>query len=181
MPRYHLAKGYVHLITGEGPGKTTSALGISLRCLGHGMRICIVQFLKGKNDNASFGEIKSLKHFKNLLIKQFGRGSFLQRNKVNPSDIDMVNKGLKFALDKMMSKEYDLIILDEVNVALDYGLLEIEKVLSLIKSKPNNIELILTGRNAPDQLYAVADYIVVIHSLRHPFENGVQARKGIEY
>ena len=181
MQRYHLAKGYVHLITGEGPGKTTSALGISLRCLGHGMGVCIIQFLKGKNDDINFGEIKSLKRFKNLLIKQFGEGSFLQSNNINLSDVYRAKKGLKFALNKMMSKEYDLIILDEVNVAMYYGLLKIEEVLSFIKSKPHNIELILTGRNAPDQLYAVADYVVVINSLRHPFDNGVQARKGIEY
>ena len=181
MKRYRLKEGYVHLITGDGPGKTTSAIGLAIRAMGNGLKVCIVQFMKSNQTGKEYGELNFLKGSKNIMIKQFGTGFFLKKGKYSSKDRHIAAEGLKFAKKIMFSGKVDLIILDEVNVALDFGLLNIEDVLTLIKSKPKNVELILTGRNAPKELYKEVDYAVLINSLKHPYDQGVQARKGIEY
>jgi len=181
MARYRLERGYVHLITGDGPGKTTAAIGLAVRALGNGLRVCIVQFMKNQHWRTGYGEIRFFKRTRNVEIRQFGTGSFIKEGSYSSADAKLAEEGLKFAKEKMLSGKYDLIILDEANVALDFGLIDLEQVLSLIRSKPTQLELILTGRNAPKELYDVSDYVVSIDSIKHPYDRGVEARRGIEY
>ncbi|MGQ9780971.1 MAG: cob(I)yrinic acid a,c-diamide adenosyltransferase [Nitrososphaeria archaeon] len=181
MARYRLKKGYTHVITGDGPGKTTAAIGLAVRALGNGLKVCIVQFMKNQNKGITYGEINFFKGSKNIDIKQFGTGSFIKGRLCSPVDARLAEQGLEFASEKIFSGKYDVVILDEVNIALDFGLIDLEKVMSLVRLKPDNLELILTGRNAPKELYQVADYVVSINSIKHPYDNGVEARKGIEY
>ncbi|MGB9726841.1 MAG: cob(I)yrinic acid a,c-diamide adenosyltransferase [Nitrososphaeria archaeon] len=178
MKRYRLDKGYVHIITGEGPGKTTSAFGIAARALGRGLKVCVIQFLKRKIS----GEILFFrKCSKNIVIKQFGTASFVRKGIVGPEDIKLAEMGLDYAKRQVMSGKFDLVILDEINVALYFGLLKVEDVISLINSRPKNVELILTGRNAPQELFDYADYLIKIEAIKHPFVRGEAARKGIEF
>ncbi|MBC7092127.1 MAG: cob(I)yrinic acid a,c-diamide adenosyltransferase [Nitrososphaeria archaeon] len=171
-------KGYVHIVTGDGPGKTTSAFGIAVRALGRGLRVCVIQFLKRKIS----GEILFFrKCSKNIVIKQFGTESFIRKGIVGPEDIKLAEMGLDYAKRQVMSGKFDLVILDEINMALYFGLLKVEDVISLINSRPKNVELILTGRNAPQELFDYADYLIKIEAIKHPFVRGDAARKGIEF
>jgi cob(I)alamin adenosyltransferase len=181
MKKYRLEEGYVHLITGDGPGKTTSAIGLAIRAMGNGLKVCMVQFMKSSKTVKEYGELTFLNKSKNIIIKQFGTGLFLDKEKYSSQDRCMAEKGLNFAKEIMFSGKVDLLILDEVNVALDFGLLNTRDILTFIKSKPKNVELILTGRNAPKKLYKKADYVIFIRSIKHPFNQGIKARKGIEY
>jgi len=178
VKRYRLEKGYVHIITGDGPGKTTSAFGIAARALGRGLRVCVIQFLKKKIS----GEILFFrKCSKNIVIKQFGTASFVRKAIVGPEDIKLANRGLDYAKKQVMSGKFDIVILDEINVALYFGLLKVDDVISLINLRAKNVELILTGRNAPQELFDYADYFIKIEALKHPFVRGETARKGIEF
>lgn len=178
MKRSRLGRGYVHVITGEGPGKTTSAFGLAARALGRGLKVCVIQFLKRRVS----GEILFFRRCsKNIVIRQFGKASFVEKGAVGPEDIKLAVRGLEYARKHIMSGEFDLVVLDEINMALYFGLLRIEDVISLIRSKPKNVELVLTGRNAPEQLYELADYLIKIDCIKHPFTRGQAARRGIEF
>jgi cob(I)alamin adenosyltransferase len=166
----------IQVYTGNGKGKTTAALGLAIRAAGAGKSVYIGQFIKGRE----YSELKSLRKFKNIKVEQFGRGCFIKRN---PSlkDIELACAGLK-KIEEVCSKEKPgLIILDEINVALDLGLLKPKDVLSLIKSVPRDIEVVLTGRNAPGQILKAADLVSEIKEIKHYFQKGLKARKGIEY
>jgi cob(I)alamin adenosyltransferase len=169
--------GMVHVITGDGKGKTTSALGMSLRGVGRGLRVCIVQFMKGYD----YGEIIAAGTIENLDIKQFGRAEFVNKNMPENVDVQEAVNALKYARDVLQSGKYDILILDEVNVAIDFNLIELDSVIELVKERPENMELVLTGRNAPKELIEVADYVSEVREVKHPFQKGVQARKGIEF
>ncbi len=178
MKKYKLDKGYVHIITGDGPGKTTTAFGLAVRALGWGLKVCVIQFLKRRTS----GEILFFKRYrKNIVIRQFGTKTFVNKGIVSPEDIKLAIKGLEYARKIILSRKFDLVILDEVNIVLHFGLLKIDDIIFLIKSKPENIELVLTGRNAPQELFDYADYLIKIDCLRHPFSRGQVARKGIEF
>lgn len=178
MKKHKLDRGYVHIITGDGPGKTTAAFGLAVRALGRGLKVCVIQFLKRKPS----GEILFFRKFhKNIVIRQFGTKTFVNKGIVGPEDIKLAIKGLEYARKNLISGEFDLVILDEINMALNFGLLKVEDIILLIKSKPENVEMILTGRNAPHELFDYADYLIKIECLRHPFSKGQIARKGIEF
>jgi len=178
VKRSRLGRGYVHVITGEGPGKTTSAFGLAARALGRGLKVCVIQFLKRRVS----GEILFFRRCsKNIVIRQFGKASFVEKGAVGPEDIKLAVRGLEYARKHIMSGEFDLVVLDEINMALYFGLLRTEDVVSLIRSKPKNVELVLTGRNAPEQLYELADYLIKIDCIKHPFTRGQAARRGIEF
>lgn len=171
-------KGCIHVYTGGGKGKTTAALGLALRSWGHGMKVCIIQFMK-KNPN--YGECKaSCKLGKNFVIRQFGRNVFI-KNKPNSFDKKLATAGLNFAKKNILEKKYDLIILDEINCALHWGLMENSDVRELLKIKPENLELVFTGRFAPKWLLKCADLVTVMQEKKHYFKKGVKARLGIEY
>lgn len=170
-----IKNGLIHIYTGNGKGKTTSALGLSLRAVGRGMKVCIIQFMKGYE----YGETKI--KIKNLKIFQFGRAGFVDKKNPSKEDVELAKEGYEFAKKVIKSKKYDLVILDEINVAIEFKLIKLEDVLELIKNKPKNLELILTGRYAKKELISIADYVSDINEIKHPYQKGIKARKGIEF
>ncbi len=171
-------KGFIHVKTGDGQGKTTSALGMAFRAVGHGLKVSMIQFMKG---NTRYGEVTSSEMLKNFEIRQFGRASFVNKKNPDKIDIELAQDGLGYAKEVIESKKYDLVILDEINVAIDYGLLSVEEVLDAIEKKPEDLELVLTGRYAPKEIIEISDYVSEILDIKHPFKEGVLAREGVEY
>jgi len=171
-------KGCIQVYTGNGKGKTTAALGLALRAAGHGFRSYIGQFLKGQK----YGELKSVKKLSPFItIRQFGRKGFIHVTE-NPEDEDIrrARDGLKKCLAAMVSKKYSLIILDEINVALYFKLLSEKDVHAFLDRKPDNIEIVLTGRYAPASLIRRADLVTDMRERKHYYQKGVPARIGIE-
>ncbi|RLF15247.1 MAG: cob(I)yrinic acid a,c-diamide adenosyltransferase [Thermoprotei archaeon] len=169
--------GLVHIKTGDGPGKTTSAFGLALRAAGRGYRVYIVQFMK----KGEYGELKAIKYVPNIEVEQFGREEFVDRERPEEEDVKLAQEALRRAEEVAMSGRYDLVILDEVNVAMDYGLIKVEDVLKLIRNKPSHVELVLTGRGAPEQVCEIADYVTEFKEIKHPWRRGISGRRGIEF
>ncbi len=166
----------IQVYTGNGKGKTTAALGLAVRAAGAGKKVYIGQFIKGRN----YCELRALKKFKNIKIDQFGRGCFIKKKPAG-KDIELARAGLEKAKKIAEKQKFDLIILDEINVALDLKLLKCREVLKFIKSVPRKIELVLTGRNAPRAVIKAADLVSRINEVKHYFQKGLKARRGIEY
>ncbi len=173
-----LEPGLIQVYTGDGKGKTTAALGLALRAAGHGLRVYIVQFMKGW---PHYGELVALRHQPNITLTQFGRPDFVDKQNPDPQDVELAQQALRHSLDVLLGGAYDVVILDEINVALDYGLVSLEQVLSLIESKPPYVELLLTGRNARPEILAQADLVTEMRQVKHPHATGLRARKGVEY
>ena len=173
-----LQKGYIQVYTGNGKGKTTAALGQALRAAGRGLRILVVMLMK----DFAYGELKSLNQWNQLIrVEQYGNDRFVFRKQPpGDEDIQAAKIAVKRAREAMLSGRYDLVILDEVCVAIHFGLLETKEVVSLLKEKPPAVELILTGRYCPDELMAKADLVTEMQEIKHYYQNGVIARKGIE-
>ena len=176
MPK--LEKGLIQVYTGNGKGKTSAAFGIALRAIGRGLKVYIIQFIKGGFD---YGELYMIDKLPNLKLKAFGRGKFITEKPPGKEDIKLAEEALQLAEKVVESGEYDIVILDEINVALNLELISLEKVLELIKSKPKRVELVLTGRYAPNEIIKVADLVTEMKEVKHPFNKGYEARKGIEY
>ena len=171
-------RGLVHVYTGDGKGKTCAALGMALRAAGHGWRTYVGQFMKGQD----YGELKAAQMLDGLLtIEQYGKPTFVHVGQVTPEDVQMVNEGLALVLGALQSAEYQMVVLDEINVALYFGLLAARDVLSVIDAKPEGVELVLTGRRVPEEILARADYVTVMQEVKHPYQHGVLARKGVEF
>ena len=169
-------KGYVQVYTGDGKGKTTAALGLSIRAAGAGLKVFIAQFLKKGN----YSEIKALKRFSDLItIEQFGTGCLL-KGKPNSKDIECARKGLEKAKSIISSGNYKMVILDEANIALNLGLFSAEDLIDIITSKPDNVEIVITGRNADQRVIEKADLVTEMKEIKHYFQKGVKARVGIE-
>jgi len=168
----------IQIYTGNGKGKTTAALGLALRAVGHGKRVIMIQFMKGK---INYGELKAVRYLKNFKIEQFGRSDFVDRDNPAKIDIELAKKGFERAKQVIKSKKYDIVILDELNVAVDYGLIPVKEVLELLKKIPRKMEIIITGRYIPEEFKKNADLISEICEVKHYFQKGVKARKGIEY
>lgn len=169
--------GLIHIYTGSGQGKTSAAFGLVLRALGAGFKVCLIQFMKA----GQYSEVKALKEFQNIKIYQFGRKSFVNLKKPAKIDIDLAEKGLEKVKEVFKSKKYDLVILDEINVAVKFKLLKLPELLKLIKEKPKGLELVLTGRFAHPKVIKLADYVTEMKEIKHPFKRGVLARRGIDY
>lgn len=167
----------LQIYTGNGKGKTTAAIGLAIRFLGHTKRVCLIQFMK---KNFSYGEIKFLQQIENIDVFQFGTPDLI--DKKNPKEIDFqeADKGIAKAKKILEDAKYDLVILDELNVALDFGLLNLEKVIPIIK-KYKNIELVITGRYARPELIELADLVTEMKEIKHYYTNGVIAAKGREF
>jgi len=178
MKTEKVKKGLVQLYTGNGKGKTTAALGLSLRACGKGLSVYIIQFMKGR---INYGELESVKKLPLVTIEQFGRPDFV--DKANPAkiDIDLAGKGLARAREIISAGKHDLVVLDEINIALDYRLIPLTEVLDMIKDRPKHVEIVLTGRDAPRSLIDLADLVSVIAEVKHPYREGVQCREGIEF
>jgi cob(I)alamin adenosyltransferase len=170
-------RGYIHIYTGDGKGKTTAALGLALRAAGAGLRTYFGQFLKGQK----YGELKSLKPLAELItIEQFGKDTFIHVDKATPEDLNMAQDGLYQCQHAMVSGNFDIVVLDEVCVAIHLAVLSLDDVLSFMAQKPSNVELILTGRRAPERLIQEADLVTEMVEVKHYFQRGVSAREGIE-
>lgn len=178
MSSERLEQGLVHVYTGKGKGKTSAALGLALRAAGQGLRTHIVFFMKG---DPRYGEKRSL-----LLLPQVSFASFGGLDHVDPTNVkeeekEQARQALAAGREAMLSGEYDLVILDEINVAVSWKLLDIEDVARLINEKPQGVELVLTGRYAPIRFIELADLVTEMLEIKHPFVKGVLARRGIEY
>jgi len=185
-----LTRGLVEVYTGDGKGKTTAALGLALRAVGHGLRVCFVQFAKSDWDK---GERKAVE----CLSPQFALFSFAAPRWGDPSkappgtpwwllppseeDRTQAQEGLAFARRALTEGDYDLVVLDEVFAALRHGLVTLDQVLEVIRSRPAHVELVMTGRNVPPEIVEAADLVTEMRAVKHPFAQGVGARRGIEF
>ena len=170
--------GLIQVYTGDGKGKTTAALGLALRAAGCGLRTYMGQFMKGQQ----YGELAGARLLAPYLtIEQYGQPSFVHVHQATPEDIRMAHEGLDKARAAMLSGQYAIIVLDEVCVALHFELLTLDEVLSILDEKPTGVELVLTGRRAPEALLDRADLVTEMREVKHPYAKGVQARQGIEY
>ena len=173
-----MEKGLIQVYTGNGKGKTTAALGLALRAVGHGFKVLMVQFMKG---NIAYGELESARKLSPYLtIKQMGQKTFISRAHPNPTDLQLAQEGFFIAKKAIENEEYDIVVLDEINMAVDYGLIPLNHLLQLIDSKPETVELILTGRNAKAEIMDRADLVTEMVDRKHYYTEGVSAREGIE-
>lgn len=166
----------VHVYTGDGKGKTTAALGLAVRACGHGFNVYMIQFMKGK---INYGELETATLIPTFEITQFGRPEFVSKENPDPEDIKLAQKGFEHAKEVISSQKYDIVILDEINVAMDFNLISTDEVVSLLEHRPKTVELILTGRKCPRQIVKIADYVTEMLEIKHPYTEGMQARKGI--
>ena len=173
-----LGQGLVQVYTGEGKGKTTAALGLALRASGHGLWVEIVQFLKGW---PGYGEFKGVERLPTVAIHPFGRSGWVHPEGPETEDYEQAAEALAYARQVMVSGTADIVVLDEVNVALDYGLLDLKAVLALLDDKPPTVELILTGRNAPSEVIHRADLVTEMCKVKHPYDQDIKGRQGIEF
>ncbi|MBW2220343.1 MAG: cob(I)yrinic acid a,c-diamide adenosyltransferase [Deltaproteobacteria bacterium] len=173
-----LEKGYIQIYTGKGKGKTTAALGQALRAAGGGLKTFIVQFMK----DFPYGEIKSLQGLENWIeLQQYGNDGFvLKKQPPGKKDLQVARQALRSAQEAMLSGQYDIVILDEICVALHFELLKTADVVSFMEDKPEPVELILTGRYCPQELIKKADLVTDMKEIKHYYSKGVIARKGIE-
>jgi len=168
--------GKVHVYTGDGKGKTTAALGLSIRAAGAGLRVFIAQFIKADE----YSEIKALKRFSDLItVEQFGLGGFIGGNP-SSGDIEAAQKGVARVKEIISSGKYDVVVLDEANIAVKYKLFSEQDLLDIIDAKSENIELVITGRDAAPKIMDKADLVTQMKAVKHYFQNGVEARVGIE-
>ena len=175
MPR----KGLVTVFTGDGKGKTTAAIGTAVRAAGYGMRVFIVFFLKGKM--FSQGEALALERLPNIKIVSFGANSWIKKGTVNVQARSQAAKALEAASKAMASGDYDLVIMDEVNGAVDFGLIPLEDVIEAVTARPESVDLMLTGRHADARIIQMADVVTEMVNVKHAFERGVKAREGFDY
>ena len=167
---------YIHVYTGDGKGKTTAVLGLTLRAAGAGWRVLFAQFLK----HGEFSEIKALKKLgEQVTIRQYGSGRFI-KGRPSEKEIEMALASLSEIMQVMEEGKYDLIVLDEINVAVHFGLIPLKSVMSLLERRPQDVELILTGRWAPKEIMERADLVTEVRMIKHYFSKGVPAREGIE-
>jgi cob(I)alamin adenosyltransferase len=171
-------RGLVQLFTGDGKGKTSAAIGSVIRALGHGLKVYIVFFMKG---DYPYGERNILSQLPNVTVESFGSADFVDPQNINPEEREEAERALAAARQAMLSGNYDLVVLDEVNVAVAFKLIELEPVLKLIDEKPEEVELILTGRRADTKLVQAADLVTEMLKIKHPYDGGLAAREGIEY
>jgi len=172
--------GLVILLTGDGKGKTTSSLGIALRAVGSGMRVMMIQFIKGP---MATGEMQSIRRLApDFELRRFGAGFiYPQRGGPTPQDIAMAREGFEFAREALASGEYQLVILDEINSAIKVGLFAVQEVVDLVKNRKPEIHVVLTGRDAPQELVDLADTVTEMKFIKHHYTSGRPAVPGIEY
>jgi cob(I)alamin adenosyltransferase len=170
--------GRVHVITGPGKGKTTAAFGLAMRAAGHGLRVCIVQFMK---TGETTGEVVAAEQLKKVRVAQFGTGSFVGQGSISDKDRRSAAKAVEHARKLAVGGRCDLLVLDEVNVAVFFGLVKAADIIDLLEGRAEGVEAVLTGRNAPEEFIQYADYVSYIDTVKHPYDKGVSARKGIEW
>jgi len=173
-----LFKGLIQVYTGSGKGKTTAALGLALRAVGHGFKVLVIQFLKG---GIAYGELRSARKLApDLTLVPMGREHFVNKKDPHPIDLRWAKKGWALAKRSVHSQQYQVVILDEINVAVEYGLIPLPELLALMKSKPENVELVLTGRWARPEVLRLADLVTEMKEKKHYYRKGIDSRIGIE-
>ncbi len=170
--------GRVHVITGPGKGKTTAAFGLAMRAAGHGLRVSVVQFMK---TGETTGEVIAAEQLKKVRVAQFGTGQFVGVGSVSEKDRKSAAKAVEYARKQATSGKCDMLVLDEVNVAVFFGLVTAKDVINLLEERTDGMEIVLTGRNAPEEFIQYADYVSHIDTVKHPYGEGASARKGIEW
>ncbi len=170
--------GLIHVYTGAGKGKTTCAFGLALRAWGCGKRVCIIQFLK---KGEKYGEVVAVDRLEGIDLHQYGSGRFVFNKQLRQEDVEAAEKGLVHAKDVLSSGDHDLVILDEMNIATDFGVLDVSKVIEALDSRADGVEVVLTGQNAHPAIVEKADYVTEMRKVKHPYDEGVMARKGIEF
>ncbi len=171
-----LENGYVQVYTGNGKGKTTASLGLVFRAAGAGLKVFIGQFTK----SGEYSECNALKRFDDLVtLKQYGSGRFLSKE-LTELDFELARKGLAELKEAVFSGDYDIVVFEEVNIATNRKLLPVSELIEIIKTKPKNVELVFTGRNADPEIIEAADLVTEMKEIKHYYKNGVDARVGIE-
>ena len=170
-------QGVLLVITGNGKGKTTASIGCALRAHGHGFSIAVIQFMKGR----IYGELQTLRALPRVEVFQFGRNAFVDRKNPDPRDRDLARQGLDKAWEIVRGGRHDLLILDEINVVADFGLVPVEEIVSLARERPRWMDLIWTGRNAPAPLVDLADTVSEVREIKHHYRKGIESRAGMEY
>ncbi|MBI5026244.1 MAG: cob(I)yrinic acid a,c-diamide adenosyltransferase [Nitrospirae bacterium] len=175
-----MKKGLIHIYTGDGKGKTTAAMGLAMRAAGRGKKVLILQFLKGGLRGT--GEAAAAEKLKIKFVRFAGQISPIFNPKVRPSKLKKsVREAIAFSLKEIKTDSYDLVIMDEFNNLLHSGYATMNDAKKLIKEKPARLELVFTGRGAPEELIAIGDYVTEMKLIKHPYTKGVKARRGIEY
>ncbi|MCH5243056.1 MAG: cob(I)yrinic acid a,c-diamide adenosyltransferase [Muribaculaceae bacterium] len=179
-------KGYIHVYTGNGKGKTTAALGVALRTLANGYNVAVAQFIKSRGFD--YSELKAFNYINSLdgplgkiKIDQFGTGCCLHGRKPSDEDFRIIEEGFNKAEEWINSGQYELVILDEINVAIHLGLIQPQKVIELLSHKPAHVEIIITGRHAIPEIIEMADLVTEMKEIKHYYTKGVQSRKGIDF
>jgi len=170
--------GLIQVYTGNGKGKTTAALGLAIRALGHGAKVHIIFFMKGE---FPYGEREILSKLPNLSFQVFGHEHLIDPNNVKNDEIEQAREALKASRLALQSSKYDLVIFDEINIASAWKLIDVQDVLELISNKPPKVEVVLTGRYADQRIIDKADLVTNMDEIKHPYRRGTEARKGIEY
>ncbi len=173
--------GLVIVYTGNGKGKTTAALGLSLRAIGYEHKVCMLQFIKG---SWHYGEMDSSKKLgPNFELIAIGKGfvGILDDNSPRKEHEKYAAEALKICREKVFSEKYDVVILDEINYAINLGLLDVEEIIKLIKEKPDELDLVLTGNHAKEEIIELADLVTEMKEVKHPFKSGIKAKKGIDF
>ncbi|HOX14995.1 MAG TPA: cob(I)yrinic acid a,c-diamide adenosyltransferase [Smithellaceae bacterium] len=171
-------RGLVIVITGNGKGKTTSAFGQALRAIGQGYKVFIMQFMKGRD----YGEfVAAKKYLPRLTVRRSGLDSFVMRDKPAPVDVELARQGFELVKKVIASGKYNMVILDEINVAIDFNLIPLDEMIRLIKNKPPGLDLILTGRYAAKEIIKLADTVSEVKEIKHHYTAGIKDRAGIEY
>ncbi len=175
--------GYIQVYTGDGKGKTTASLGLAMRALGRCWKVLIIMFTKGGDD---YGELNSFMNLSpaikdNLKIIQAGLDRIVYKDNETEDDVREIKKGWELAKKAIKNDEYQLIILDEANIAIDMGILDVDEVVEVLKNKPEEMEIVLTGRNAHPKIIEIAHLVSEIKPVKHYWDTGIAARKGIEY
>ena len=178
MSSERLDKGLIQVYTGDGKGKTTCALGLALRAVGQGFKVYIVQFMKGRQTGESCAVARLAPE---ATLHYFGRPGLVNLRAPDPEDLALVREGWTLARRVLAEGEHDLVILDEINLALTFGLIPLEEALEALRRRPPWVEVVLTGRQAPPELVELADLVTEMRPVKHYYEVGVKARRGIEW
>jgi len=176
MEQKRFSKGYVQVYTGDGKGKTTAALGLALRAAGHGLWTYVGQFMKGQH----YGELEAVRDNRYITLEQYGDVHHVYEGRATTDDVARARRGLKLAQEAMLSGKYDIVVLDEVNISIWFGLLKTEDILAFLDERPDDVEVVLTGRRAPQELIERAHLVTEMRPVKHYYEQGVIARPGIE-
>lgn len=173
-------RGIVMVYTGNGKGKTTAAMGLALRAIGHGSSVFMIQFMKGPGN--VYGEhIAARKHLPGFTIVQTGREEFVNKRNPLKVDIEMAANAMDLARKVLAEGKHDLVILDEINVAVDFGLVKVEDVVGLLAERQPHVDVVLTGRHAPPEIVEAADMVSEVCEVKHHYRSGIQAREGVEF